>query len=403
MAAPLSGIRVVELASFVAAPAAGALLADLGAEVIKVEVPWGEIYRHSIPKHAGFDSDFPLAPHFQMDNRGKRSVALDLALPEAVAALQKLVARADVFLTNMLPARLAKLGLDPEALRAQRPGLIVARLSGYGPVGPEANSPAFDYSTYWARTGFMDMLHEPDAPPAFQRPGMGDHSASLALVVGVLSALRQREAGGTGQIVDVALQHIGFYIVGNDAAMTLATGQTPPRHDRRAARNPLWNHYRTQDERWVFLVMVESDRYWPEFARALGLDENDPRFVNAVARFRNNTALIRLLDERFASKPLAAWKELLAKHRLIWAPVLTLAEAVNEEQAIAAGSFPTVSHPVAGDFRTVAPPLQMGGHSLHGTTLAPALSADTEAVLRESGVSDDEIALLVAAAASATN
>src|SRR5262250_2871289 len=134
MPAPLEGIRVVELASFVAAPAAGALLADLGAEVIKVEVPWGEIYRHSLPRYAGYASDFPLAPHFHMDNRGKRSVALDLALPEAVDALHRLVERADVLLTNMLPARLAKLGLDPSALRARRPELIVARVSGCGLV-----------------------------------------------------------------------------------------------------------------------------------------------------------------------------------------------------------------------------------------------------------------------------
>jgi crotonobetainyl-CoA:carnitine CoA-transferase CaiB-like acyl-CoA transferase len=400
MSAPLSGIRVVELASFVAAPAAGALLADLGAEVIKVEVPWGEIYRHSLPRHAGYDSDFPLAPHFQMDNRGKRSVALDLALPEAVAALHKLVDRADVFLTNMLPERLAKLALDPNQLRAKRPELIVARLSGYGPNGPEANSPAFDYSTYWARTGFMDMLHEPDAPPAFQRPGMGDHSASLALVVGVLSALRQRDAGAPGQVIDVALQHIGFYIVGNDATMTLVSGQTPPRHDRRAARNPLWNHYRTQDERWIFLVMVESDRYWPAFTRALGIEQlaDDARFRNAVERFRNNRELIQILDERFASQPLAAWTEQLAKQRVIWAPVLTLAEAVNDEQANAYGSFPTMQHPTAGAFRTIAPPLQMSGHALHGTAPAPALSADTEAALREAGVGEEEIAVLVAAA-----
>jgi crotonobetainyl-CoA:carnitine CoA-transferase CaiB-like acyl-CoA transferase len=402
MPAPLSGIRVVELASFVAAPAAGALLADLGAEVIKVEVPWGEIYRHSLPRHAGFESDFPLAPHFQMDNRGKRSVALDLALPEAVAALQRLVGRADVLLTNMLPARLARLGLDPAVLRAKRPELIVARLSGYGPDGPEANSPAFDYSTYWARTGFMDMLHEPEAPPAFQRPGMGDHSASLALVVGILSALRQRDRGAPGQVIDVALQHIGFYIIGNDAAMTLATGQTPPRHDRRAARNPLWNHYRTQDDRWLFLVMVESDRYWPAFTRALELDAltDDPRFDGAVQRFRNNQELVRILDERFASRPLAAWTERLAKHRLIWSPVLTLAEAVHDEQANAYGSFPKVEHGSAGAFRTVAPPLKMSGHALSGTAPAPALSADTEAVLREAGVPDDQIALLVPAAQS---
>ena len=141
----------------------------------------------------------------------------------------------------------------------------------------------------------MDVLHEPDAPPAFQRPGMGDHSASLALVAGVLAALRQRDRGEPGQVVDVSLQHIGFYILGNDAAMTLVTGQTPPRHDRRAARNPLWNHYPTQDDRWLFLVMIESDRYWPELTSALGLEPltHDERFEDAVARYRNGAELIR--------------------------------------------------------------------------------------------------------------
>src|SRR5262245_51962878 len=331
MPAPLAGIKVVELASFVAAPAAGALLADLGAEVVKVEVPWGEIYRHSLPRWAGYQSDFPLAPHFQMDNRGKRSIALDLALPEAVEALHGLVERADVLLTNMLPARLARLGLDPAALHAKRPQLIVARLSGFGPRGAEADSPAFDYSSYWARTGFMDLLHAPGATPAFQRPGMGDHSASLALVVGVLSALRQRERGAPGQVIDVSLQHIGFYIEGNDAAMTLVTGQTPPRHDRRQPRNPLWNHYPTQDGRWLFLVMIESDRYWPELARAVGRAElvDDARFAGAVARYRNSAELVRVLDEVFGSAPLAEWTKRLAGRRLIWSPVLTLAEAVE--------------------------------------------------------------------------
>jgi crotonobetainyl-CoA:carnitine CoA-transferase CaiB-like acyl-CoA transferase len=400
VSAPLAGIRVVELASFVAAPAAGALLADLGAEVIKVEVPWGEIYRHSLPRYAGYESEFGLAPHFQMDNRGKRSVALDLALPEAVTALQRIVAGADVMLTNMLPARLEKYGVDPESLQRRHPSLIVARLSGFGPVGPEADSPAFDYSTYWARTGLMDLLHEPDAPPAFQRPGMGDHSASLALVVGVLSALRQRERGRPGQVIDVSLQHIGFYIEGNDAAMTLVTGQTPPRHDRRQPRNPLWNHYPTQDGRWLFLVMIESDRYWAEFAEAVGRPElaGDERFNGAILRYQNNAELVRLLDDVFRSKPLAEWTQILSQHRLIWSPVLTLAEAVEDEQAKAFGSFPSVKHPSHGEFRTVAPPLQMSGHAMDAAVPAPDLAADTEAVLREAGLSEDEIALLVAAA-----
>ena len=399
MSAPLAGIRVVELASFVAAPAAGALLADLGAEVIKVEVPWGEIYRHSLPRFAGYHSDFALAPHFHMDNRGKRSVALDLGLPEAVEALTRLVDCADVLLTNMLPGRLARLGLDPVTLHERRPRLIVARVSGYGPTGAEANAPAFDYSSYWARTGFMDTLHEPDAPPAFQRPGMGDHSASLALVVGILSALRQRDRGEPGQVIDISLQHIGFYVTGNDTAMTLVTGQTPPRHDRRAARNPLWNHYPTRDGRWLFLVMIESDRYWPDFVRAVGLEalERDERFKGAVERYRNSAELIGMLDEVFLSKSLQAWTEILAQHRVIWAPVLTLAEAVEDPQAHAFGSFPTVQHPTQGSFRTVAPPLQMSGHPLDGTAPAPTLSADTEAVLREIGISAEDIALLLAA------
>src|SRR5262249_44768188 len=160
------------------------------------------------------------------------------------------------------------------------------------------------------------------------------------------SALRQRDRGEAGQVIDVALQHIGFYIIGNDAASTLVTGQSPPRHDRRAARNPLWNHYPTQDGRWLFLVMIESDRYWPEFTRAIGLEElaADERFKGAVERYRNNAELIRILDERFTSKPLSAWTELLSQHRLIWAPVLTLAEAVEDPQAEAFGSFPTVEH-----------------------------------------------------------
>ena len=405
MAAPLEGIRVVELATFVAAPAAGALLADLGADVVKIEVPWGEIYRHSLPRFAGYDSDFELAPHFQMDNRGKRSVALDLALPQALAALQKLVEGADVFLTNMLPARLEKYGLDPETLHRARPELVIARLSGYGPTGPEANAPAFDYSSYWARTGFMDLLHEPEATPAFQRPGMGDHSASLALVVGIQGALRQRDRGEPGQVIDVALQHIGHYILGNDAAMTLVTGQTPPRHDRRAPRNPLWNHYATGDGRWLFLVMIESDRYWADFVKAIGHPElgEDARFQGAVERYRHTRELVGRLDEIFASKTLAEWTETLAPHRLIWSPVHTLAEAVDDEQAAAYESFPTAVHPKHGGFRTVAPPLKMSGHPMDGTALAPDLAAHTEAVLREAGLPDDEIELLVAAASASSD
>ncbi len=393
MAAPLDGIRVVEIASFVAAPGAGALLADLGAEVIKVEVPQGEVYRNTRPRMLGYQSDFDAAPHFQMDNRGKRSLCLHLGRPAARAALARVIDRADVVLTNMLPGRLAKFGLDAETLRATRPELVVARLSGYGPNGAEADVPAFDYAAFWARSGLMHQLREPDSPPAWLRPGMGDHSASLALSSGILAALRQRDRGEGGQVIDVSLLHIGLYIEGNDTTMTLVTGQTPPAHDRREPRNPLWNHYRCADDRWLFLVMIESDRYWPVFLRAIERPElaDDERFAGAVPRYRNSRALVEQLDAVFAAHKLDEWIERLHGQELIWAPVRTLAEAVEDPQAHANGVFSTVEHPRVGAFRTVAPPMRMSGWEMRGERPAPELGADAEAVLREAGLDDEEI------------
>jgi crotonobetainyl-CoA:carnitine CoA-transferase CaiB-like acyl-CoA transferase len=397
MSAPLAGIKVVEIASFVAVPAAGALLADMGAEVIKVEVPWGEIYRHTTPRLAGFDHDFPAGPPFQMDNRGKRSLALDLVLPQAQEALAKVIATADIVITNVLPARLEKYGLDPETLRAKRPELIVGRLSGYGPGGDRANDPAFDYTAFWALSGLMDHLHDLDSPPGWMRPGVGDHSAAMAMVTGILAALRIRDAGGEGQVVDVALQQIGYYINGNDAAHSLVTGETPPRHDRKAPRNPLWNHYECRDGRWLFLVMIDSERYWPAFAKAVGNPDltADPRFENAVERYRNSREMVEILDALFAERPLEEWIPALNSERIIWAPVRTLAEAVQDENAHENGMFATVKHPEYGTFKTVAPPFKMSGYAMTGDSPAPVLAADTAEVLSEAGIDDETIALLL--------
>lgn len=398
MTAPLSGIKVVELASFVAVPAAGALLADMGAEVVKVEVPWGEVYRHASPKLAGFDSDFPAGAPYQMDNRGKRSLGLDLAIPQAQDALRKVIAGADVFITNVLPARLEKYGLDPETLRRDQPSLIFARLSGYGPDGDRANDPAFDYTAFWSLSGLMDHLRDLEAPPGWMRPGVGDHSAAMAMVTGILGALRVRDQSGEGQVVDVALQQIGYYINGNDTANALATGETPPRHDRREPRNPLWNHYETRDGRWLFLVMIEADRYWPTFTKVIERTDlaKDERFANAGERFRHSRALVEILDALFRERTLAEWEEILDRGRIIWAPVRTLAEAIRDENANRAGMFATVDHPEYGKFQTVAPPFRMSGHAMPGAAPAPLLAVDTADVLAEAGVDDETIALIVA-------
>jgi crotonobetainyl-CoA:carnitine CoA-transferase CaiB-like acyl-CoA transferase len=397
MAAPLEGIRVVEIASFVAAPSAGALLADLGAEVIKVEVPAGELYRHTRPRMNGFKSDIDLSPAFEMDNRGKRSLALDLSKPEAREALLRVIDRADVVLTNLLPGRQRRFGLDPEALRARKPALVHATLNGYGTRGDEADRPAFDYTAYWARSGMMDIMRAPDATPAFLRPGVGDHAAGMSLVCGILAALRVRDHSGQGQAIEVSLLQIGLYIQGNDMSQVLASGESPPMHDRAQPRNPLWNLYPTLDGRWLMLVMVDSIRYWPAVCTALGCAEliDDPRFAGPVERYKNSRALVAIFDAIFLSRSLDDWESALEKAGIIWSAVRRMHEVTSDPQAREMGYLPIVAHPRVGDFPTVGTPFLMSDFDMPANRPAPELGADSAAVLREAGLSDDEIRKLV--------
>ena len=394
MAAPLEGIRVIEVASFVAAPSSGALLADLGAEVIKIEVPKGEIYRFGVPRAFGLDCDFPESPAFQMDNRGKRSLALDLTRPAARDALQRLIDTADVVLTNMLPGRLKKYGLDGASLRARRPGLIVASLTGYGPEGEEGDKPSFDYAAYWARSGMMDLMRDAGLPPSFQRPGVGDHAAGLSLSCAILAALRTRDRTGEGQEVDVSLLQIGLYVLGNDVALGLVARQTPNRHDRTHPTNPLWNHYRTADGRWLFLVMVDPDRYWAEFCTAIERPDllAEERFSGIIERYKHSAEIVKILDEVFLGCSLAEWEKKLSTHNLIWAPAREIGEVMDDPQIRTMGYFSTVEHPTAGSFETVGTPLRMSAHPMPADRPAPALGADGEDVLREAGLDAPEIA-----------
>ena len=395
---PLSDLRVVEVASFVAVPAAGAMLADLGAEVVKIEVPAGEIYRKGRPVFMGFDSEFPESPAFHMDNRGKRSVALDIGRPEAREALVRLIERADVMITNLLPERRRKYGLDHESLLARFPRLVVGAISGYGLGGPHEDEPAFDYTAYWARGGLMDLMRDRGVPPSMQRPGVGDHAAGSNLVGGLRAALRERDRTGKGTFVDVSLRNTALHVLGNDAAVSLVVGESPGRHDRKAPMNPLWNTYPVgtevgEEDRWLMLCMVEPDRYWEPFCRTVGREDLlvDERFDGPWARAQNTTALVEELEATFARKTLAEWEEVLSRTRLIWAPVKRIHEVAQDPSAREHGCFHELEHPVAGRFETVSPPIRIAGHDLRRKAAAASLGQHTREVLAELGLSDEEI------------
>lgn len=397
MQAPLAGIRVVEIAHYVAVPAAGALLADLGADVIKVELPpKGELYRRGRPKYSGYASEFPEGPGFHLDNRGKRSLLLDLTDADARDALLRLIDTADVVTTNLLPGRRAKYGLDHASLLARKPSLIVAAVSGYGGGGEEADRPAFDYAAYWARAGMMDLMRDEGLPPSMLRPGVGDHAAASNLVVGILAALRMRDATGKGRYVEVSLLQTGLFILGCDAAMALVTREPIKRHDRKTAMNPLWNTYEVAGGRWILLVMVDPTRYWPRLCAVVQRQDllEDPRFAEPFARAQHSAALIAELEQEFARRTLEEWRPLLDAAGLIWSPVQQLEEVLEDPQARAMGYFRTLEHGTHGPFETLAPPLSIEGVPLGATRVCSDVDADAEAVLGEAGLTPAEIAKL---------
>jgi formyl-CoA transferase len=393
MTAPLQDVRVVEVASFVAVPAAGGMLADLGAEVIKVEVPDGEIYRMGRPAIQGYESDFPESPAFQMDNRGKRSVAMDLTRPEAREALLRVVGSADVMITNLLPPRRRKYGLDHESLLERFPRLVVGAISGYGLGGPREDEPAFDYTAYWARGGLMDLIRDEGLPPSMQRPGIGDHAAASNLVCGILAALHARERSGQGTYVDVSLRNTALHILGNDAALAMVTGVTPPRHDRRAPANPLWNSYPVAGDRWLLLSMIQPARYWEKLCAAIGRDDlpKDPRFEDPWTRAQNSPALVEELEATFRERTLEEWESVLDDAGLIWAPVYQLHEVLADPTAREHGYFHELEHVDAGTFESIAPPLRIHGQDVGAKRAAAPLGADTRAVLAEAGLAEEEI------------
>ena len=396
----LEGLRVVEYATYVAAPGAGGIMADWGADVIKVEPPGGDPIRQFF---ASVGVEEERNPVFDLDNRGKRSIVLDTAQDSAREALFRLVDRADVFLTNVRPGGLKRGGLDHEALLRRNPRLVYATLTGYGLEGPDADRPGMDSAAFWARSGLAAMFRPKGGDPIQLRTAVGDHVASLAIVAGVLAALRERDTTGKGRLIDASLLRVAHYVGGSDLSIQHVRGRIASNRPRKDTPNPLINYFKTADERWISLLTRQGERDWPKLARALNVEHlvADERFAKARGRRENGSALVELLDVAFAARPLNEIAASLDAEEMIWSPVLTPAEAIADPQALAAGCV--VQTPLHDGSTMPAPagPIRFPGADDGPKGPSPRAGEHTRAVLGDIGYSNADIDALFASGAAA--
>lgn len=397
----LNGLKVIELATYIAAPGAGGIMADWGADVIKVEPPGGDPIRQFFAS-VGIEG-VAINPVFELDNRGKRGVVLDTTKEEGRAALLKLIDGADVFLTNVRPGGLKRSGLDHDSLLKRNPRLIYATLTGYGLDGPDADRPGMDAAAFWARSGLAALFRPKGGDPIQLRTAFGDHVASMAIVSGVLAALYERQQTGKGRLVEAALLRVAHYAGGSDFAIQHTYGRTASNRPRRDTPNPIINYFKTGDGHWLSLLVRQGEADWPKVCRALRLDHliDDERFARARERRKHGPELVDLMDAAFAERDLADISAALDAEELIWAPVLTAAEAIADAQTIACGAVVQTPQRDGGAINAPGAPIRFPGADDGPKGPAPLVGEHTRAVLAELGYSDADIDALYAGGAAA--
>lgn len=390
----LNGLKVVEWATWVAGPGCAGLMADWGAEVIKVESPAGDATRAFYPD----TPESPGNPVFTLENRGKRGVVLDTTRPEGRAALIKLLDDADVLVTNVRPGSLKKLGLDYDSLEDRFPKLIYANVTGYGLTGEMANTAAFDITAFWARSGVAHSTIPPDQEPFPSRPGFGDHFTALATLSGVLAALHERTQTGRGRQVETALMRVAAYAIGWDLSLQLRYGDVltaQPKKDRMVA---LSGFFPTADERW-FVVVVKSPNDYPNVLRAIGREDilDDPDCLPPMVDVHKVRYVRAALEAAFSTMTLEEAGDLLNAIDVAWAPMDTLLDLEMNPQAHEAGCFVEVADGAGGTFLSPASPVRFPGLQTNPRGPAPKLGQHTREVLREKGLTDAEIDAAVGA------
>jgi crotonobetainyl-CoA:carnitine CoA-transferase CaiB-like acyl-CoA transferase len=390
MSGPLEGVRVVELGLWVAGPACACILRDWGAEVIKIEPPNGDPFRGLFASALG--SAVPVNPPFEVDNRGKRSVALNLEHEDGRAVMRKLVDQADVFVTNMRPRVLDDFGLDYSTLSEANPRLVYAQITGYGPDGPNRDRAAYDIGAFWSRAGVGASLTPEGYAIPQQRGGMGDHMTGMGAAGAVCAALVARERTGKGQRVAVSLLRTGVYMMGWDVSLALRLNAPILPYDRHHALNPIINCFKSGDGRWFWLLLLQADRHWPDLLRAIEREDllKDERFADINVRREHTPELVDELDAIFARRTLAEWGEIFDRENVWFAPVNSVNDVVADPVAHEAGVFRDVEGP-DGKVPFVMTPADFDRTPASPRGLSPELGQHTEEVLLELGYDWEEI------------
>ena len=396
--APLDGIRVIEFANFAAAPSATAIMADLGAEVIKVEAIGGDPIRGLMKQATVAEGDHNPDHPFQFINRGKKGIELNLDSQSGTDIARRLVAECDVVVMNLLKERRQRFGLDADDLFSIKPDLVIGLLSGYGEVGDEINRPGYDVTAFFSRSGVFGGGTAPGGSPPHARPGSGDHTTSLALFGAVMAGLRSRDVTGEGQVVEASLLRTATWTISLDLVTSLVDGKPAYDRPREKGLSAMLEAFQASDGRWLQFAMPDIGDAWQRFCIALDREDllNRDEFSTGRLRYQNMNELLSTLDESIGSKPADHWIPRLDEHKCIWAPINDSASAVQDPQVRATGAFETIAHPVAGDFETVAAPFRMhDSPEVRVKGPAPEKGQHTTEVLQDLlKLSDEEIAEL---------
>ena len=394
----LEGLKVIEMATYVAAPAAGAMLRDWGAEVIKVEPLNGCPMRRFFE---GMKSNVPIEgnPIFTLDNRGKKGISINTSDEKGAKIVRELIKDADIFLTNVRPKSLESANLNHEELHKINPKLIYCSLTGYGLDGEERNRPGFDVAAYWSRSGMAHLTQRKGEEPLPIRTASGDHITAISTVSGILAAVYERTQTGKGKVVETSLLRTGIYSVSSDMALQLKFGRVPSTKKRDEQINPIFNFFKTKDDRWICLSPRAGGDYdLPKVVRALGKEDwlENKKFNTNQARRENAKEFIEEMDKAFSQHTMAEWGEKLDAQDLIWSPVQNLKEVSKDKQAIAGGAFSEVEdQDCSENYSTVSSPVKFHNSDDGPKGPAPKLGQDNFEVLKGLGINEEEINNLI--------